>query len=235
MRTTLRDRGKPLPLTYRWWISRQLRRPSGWFGRHVIAPRFQRLNLRINQSTLDALDLAPDDSVLEVGFGPGDLMDSLLARVPEGFVTGADFSADMAALCRRRFSDDIARGRVRVEQADVMHLPFDDGSFTKACTVNTVYFWTDLVSAFGELGRVLVPGGRVAVSFSPRETMEPLGVDRSVFTLRDPDEVASALHAAGLGACDVTRGAGPSGEFVCLIAHKPVVGRPTRVSARQST
>lgn len=209
-----------MPLTFRWLVSRQLRRPSGWFGRHVIAPRFTTLNAAINEATLLALELEPDDRVVEVGFGPGDLIAAVLERVPEGRVAGADFSADMVSVSRRRFRDQIAAGRVRIEQADVVGLPFDDAEFTKACTVNTVYFWPDLTAAFREIGRVLAEGASFVVSFSPRETMEGLGVAEDVFTLRDPEEVEAALAAAGFETREVRAGTGPSGEFVSVIARR---------------
>jgi SAM-dependent methyltransferase len=205
---------------WRWLISRQLRRPSGWFGRTVIAGRFRSLNVWINEATLEALDLALDDRVIEIGFGPGELLGAMLDRVPDGVVAGADFSRDMVSLCRRRFRGQIAAGRARVEQADVVSLPFDDAWFTKACTVNTVYFWPDLAAAFSEIGRVLAPGARLVVAFTPRSTMESFGVDRDVFTLRDPDEVQAALDGAGFAPSEVRAGAGPSGEFVSVVARK---------------
>jgi len=205
---------------WRWLISRQLRRPSGWFGRTVIAGRFRSLNVWINEATLDALDLTPDDRVLEVGFGPGELLAAMLDRVPDGVVGGADFSRDMVSLCRRRFRGEIASGRARVEHADVASLPFEHASFTKACTINTVYFWPDLAAAFREIGRVLAPGATFVVAFTPRTTMESFGVARDVFTLRDPEEVQAALDDAGFAPSEVRAGVGPNGEFVCVVARK---------------
>lgn len=83
------------------FIASQLRKPSGLFGRVVISNRLKRLNAAINQATLTALALEPYDRVLEVGFGPGELMSRMAPLVPAGSISGVDFSRDMVALCEK--------------------------------------------------------------------------------------------------------------------------------------
>ena len=54
-------------------------------------------NLARNRWTVDLLDLAPEDHVLELGPGPGVTLGVILERVPAGFVVGVDHSATMIA------------------------------------------------------------------------------------------------------------------------------------------
>ena len=202
-------------------MARQLRKPSGLFGRFVLPRRLSRINVPLNEATLAALDLQPDDRVLEVGFGPGDLIARIEPLVPCGSVSGADFSPEMVALCAKRFSDATRSGRVHLECASAEALPFGDGCFTKACTVNTLYFWSDPAVALVEFGRVLAESGRLVLTFSPRATMQSLVVAEHGFTLYDPDEIRVLLQDAGFGDINMIPGEGPHGEFICATAVKP--------------
>jgi SAM-dependent methyltransferase len=201
------------------FLASQLRKPSGLFGRFVIPNRLSRVNVAINESTLTALALEPDDHVLEVGFGPGDLISRMAPLVPAGSVSGVDFSSAMVALCAKRFAAEMRKGRVELRCATAEALPYRDGLFTKACTVNTVYFWSDPAVPLREFRRVLVDGGRLVLSFSPRDTMQDLPVAQHGFTLYDPAEIRSLLGDAGFETVELVSGEGPRGGFICAIAE----------------
>ena len=62
-------------------------------------------------------------------------------------------------------------------------------------TVNTVYFWPDLVLALREVRRVLAPGGRLVIGIRDGSVMQR--VSPEVFTLRTPNELKSAIETAG--------------------------------------
>jgi SAM-dependent methyltransferase len=63
-----------------------------------------------------------------------------------------------------RFADSVTAGRLRLHVGDVGRLPPADGAVDHVLTVNTVYFWSDLGAAFGEVRRVLAPGGPLVVA-----------------------------------------------------------------------
>ena len=77
----------------------------------------------------------------------------------------------------------------------------DDDRKRRVLTVNTVYFWPDLAPAFAELHRVLAPGGRIVIGIRDGSVMER--VDKAVFTLRPPQEIAGALGSAGFTGAQV--------------------------------
>jgi ubiquinone/menaquinone biosynthesis C-methylase UbiE len=201
------------------FVGSQVRRPSGLVGRLLIRV-LNRGNAPMNALTVELLDLAPADRVLEVGFGGGDLINRMVPVITRGRISGADFSPEMAVLCTRRFGALVQAGRVDLACASVDHLPYPSGAFTKACTVNTIYFWPDPVAALGELRRTLEPGGRLVVCFNPRATAQKLPYTRHGFTLYDADQVRHLLEEARFRDVRLVAGSTRLGPFMCAVGTR---------------
>ncbi len=197
------------------FIAGQLRKPSGIFGRVVVSRVLNRGNRPMNELTLRLLGPAPDDRVLEIGFGGGDLIARVAPVLTAGRLVGADFSPEMTAICAKRFAAWIREGRVELHCASVDALPFADASFTKACTVNTIYFWPDPPAALREILRTLRPGGRLVVAFNPPSTAGKLPYTKHGFTLYEPEAVAALLRDAGFQDVGTTPGTTRLGDFFC--------------------
>jgi SAM-dependent methyltransferase len=173
-------------------LSRQLSHPSGAGGK-VVARLMNRGNRDLNDRAIARLDVRPGERVLDLGFGGGLTFPALWER--GATVVGIDRSVDMVAGARARFAAEVATGRLELHAGDVGRLPLADASVDRVLTVNTVYFWADLVTALREIHRVLAPGGRLVVAI--RDMVVMRGLDPAVFTLRKPDELAAALRDAG--------------------------------------
>ena len=70
-------------------------------------------------------------------------------------------------------------------------------TFERALAANSVYFWDDPVAVFRELRRVLIPGGRLAVSLRTRAKMEDLPITLAGYTHYEPEEVQRLAQRAG--------------------------------------
>ena len=114
----------------------------------------------------------PGDRVLDAACGTGDLAVAD-HRAGAASVTGLDFSPRMLARARRK-----APGLEWVE-GDLLALPFPDDTFDAATVGFGVRNVADLELALRELGRVLRPGGRLAVL----EITQPRGLLRPFFGL----------------------------------------------------
>ncbi len=173
-------------------LSRQLSEPSGLGGK-LVARGMNRGNAAMNADALDNLALVADSRVLEIGFGGGATLPKLLAVAAH--VTGIDRAEDMVEAASRRHDDEISAGRLRLDAGDISSLPYEDGSFDRVLTVNTVYFWPDLHDALEEVRRVTAPGGEIVIGIRDPSVMQK--VDRSIFTVREPEEVRDAVESAG--------------------------------------
>lgn len=151
-------------------LSRQLGRPSGWFGRRVMGQLLNKGNQRFLDDAVQTLAPKSGERIVDVGFGGGRALDRIRGRVAPARPAGVEISTVMIEQGRARWGDD-----VELHLADVAAMPFQDASFDGLLSVNTIYFWPDPAAALREIRRVLRPGGRVV-----------LGVRRNAFLLLSP-------------------------------------------------
>jgi SAM-dependent methyltransferase len=192
-------------------LSRQLRCPTGIEG-VAVSEAMTHLNARMNQVAFEHLDAGPADRVLEIGFGPGSLIDQLLLK--SSYVAGLDLSPTMVVETRRRFG-----ARAKACCGNALAIPIKANAFTRICTVNTVYFWEDLRQVFLECRRVLCSEGGLVVCFNAGYELEKDSWDLFGFTPYREDEVIVALRSAGFTDIDCRMDRDPEqGEFFCLRA-----------------
>ena len=202
------------------FIAGQLRKPSGWFGKVVMARLLNRFNAPMNTQALGLLGVQPADRVLEVGFGGGELLGRLAAHATDGQVVGVDFAPEMVERGERRYRALVEAGRVAFRCADIAALPYPDAHFTKVCTNNTLYFWDDPARVLAELHRVLAPGGVLVIGFAPRQELESRPFVAYGFTLYDADEVGQMMEKAGFGDVRIEPGAVGKHTFFCGVGTK---------------
>jgi SAM-dependent methyltransferase len=114
--------------------------------------------------TADLIAVAPGESVLDLGCGPGELAMSLARRVgPNGRVAGIDLSKALVAGARRK----ARRAGLAIDYrvASVEALPFADASVDVVVSSLVMHHLAPevLARAVREIRRVLKPGGRVFV------------------------------------------------------------------------
>ncbi|MDF0643917.1 MAG: class I SAM-dependent methyltransferase [Nitrospira sp.] len=107
----------------------------------------------------ERLGLAPGCRVLDVGCGSGQV--ALIAAKDGLGVTGVDIASNLIARARARAQ---AEGlEVRFEQGDAESLSFEDGSFDAVVSLIGAMFAPRPEVVAGELLRVCVPGGTIAM------------------------------------------------------------------------
>lgn len=117
------------------------------------------------RSAIASLGLPPASRGLDVGCGIG-LQTMLLAAAigPAGHVSGIDVCPEFAAYARRAAECSGLHDRTSFQAADMNDLPFEDGAFDWAWSVDCVgYHPSDPLPPLRELQRVVKRGGTVAI------------------------------------------------------------------------
>jgi len=128
-----------------------------------IAPRYDALNrllsLGLDQHwrrlALETVGLGPGDVLVDVACGTGDLAERAAACGARA--VGVDFARAMLGGARARSRS------LPLVQGDAAALPFASGSATVITCGFALRNFTSLPDALAEMGRVLAPGGRLAL------------------------------------------------------------------------
>ncbi|MDO5082512.1 MAG: class I SAM-dependent methyltransferase [Arachnia propionica] len=179
-------------------VAAQLRCPHGEIGKQFGQVMNLR-NLTMIVEALAQLDIHDGSRVLEVGCGNGGLLGHILSLAKGVRYAGVEISADMVEAAQAFNAPFLAAGLAEYVLLDdaTEGLPFPEDSFDRALSVNTVYFQEDLGCWLGEMRRVLVPSGRLCLTFAERAFMRSLAFTRDGFHLVDGDEVVSVAGAQG--------------------------------------
>src|SRR5262245_15927887 len=147
---------------------------SGFFfliaGVHVWSSRIAKLQVR--DRLLDALDIADDDRVLDVGCGRGLMAIGAAKRLKSGKATGVDIwngqdlSGNSAEAAKDNAKLEGVADRVRIENGDARKLVYPDNHYDVVVSTLCVHNIGDRDGrdqAVKEMWRVLKPGGRLAI------------------------------------------------------------------------
>jgi SAM-dependent methyltransferase len=139
-------------------------------GHHESVLRSHRWRTAENSAAFLLPHLAPGQSLLDVGCGPGTITIDLAARVAPGRVVGVDAAAEVVEQARAAIAADVS-GNVEFAVGDVFALDYEDGAFDVVHAHQVLQHLTDPVAALREMRRVRAPDGVVAVRDSDYEAM----------------------------------------------------------------
>jgi SAM-dependent methyltransferase len=182
------------PLSFRWGAQ-----PQEWTTYQETAVR------PLYEAVFDQLGLTAGTRLLDVGCGAG--LAARLGASRGARVWGLDASDALLEIARSR----VPEGEFRL--GDMAALPYAEASFDVVTGFNSFQFATDLVAVFGQVKRVIRPGGSVAVAVwgRPEECESAATVNaisrlvpdprlgvRGPFALSVTGVVEAALTQAGL-------------------------------------
>jgi SAM-dependent methyltransferase len=169
------------------------------------------------EAVLAAAAPAAGERVLDIGCGTGWMTRAAARAVGDGHAVGVDISEMLVERARAKAAaEGVTNAAFTV--ADAQDHAFDPNSFEAAISRFGIMFFADTVAAFANVGRALVPGGRLAfatwqdlllndwilVPFGAMATHvgvpeQPDPGAPGPWSLADPDRVRSVLGAAGFG------------------------------------
>ncbi|MDV7699505.1 class I SAM-dependent methyltransferase [Chryseobacterium soli] len=167
-------------------LAQHLANPQGEKGIEI-GEMMNATNIGMTLESIRTLLIEDNEHVLEIGHGNAGHLKSILSVANNIQYTGIDISETMHQEAK-------SLNKAFENQADFVlyegkKLPFQDKTFDKICTVNTVYFWEEPVEFLNEIYRVLKDNGTFVLTFGQRDFMETLPFTEYNFTLYNNDEM----------------------------------------------
>jgi len=120
---------------------------------------------------VDLMDVQPNDSVLEVGCGPGYAAELICQRLQTGKLFAIDRSESGVDRTKRRCAKHVEAGRLTVRQIDLATLRVPVKRLNKAFAFNVNLFWVrDCQDEVALLHDRVVPGGAVYLFYEARQS-----------------------------------------------------------------
>ncbi len=162
----------------------------------------------INATLVEMVAPTDGEQVLDIGAGMGPGVLEACDRIGDGRVFAVDPSPLMRGVMSMRRMARRLGGRLVVLKGKAEELPLETASIDAAWSINCVHHWGDDQKACQELGRVIRPGGRLALldeQFGDPTHPRHDSVDHSrhgqpgFFHEIDTERLAGLLGEAGFG------------------------------------
>ncbi len=171
-------------------LARNLAHPEGEKGIEI-GEMMNATNIGMTLESIKAMLIEDNEHILEIGHGNAGHVKSILNRAQNIRYMGIDISGTMYNEAKKM--NELFRDQTDFVLYDGEKLPFEDKTFDKIFTVNTVYFWKQPVDYLNEIYRVLKKTGTFVLTFGQRDFMEKLPFTKFDFTLYNTDEMEETV------------------------------------------
>ena len=198
----------------------QTRKPEGFLGKLMVGS-MNPGHAKLADWSMSVLTADGPKEILEIGCGGGRNAGELLRRFPKAKVTAIDYSPVSVKKAAKTNRKQIEAGRCAVQQGNVSKLLFAAGRFDLAAAFETVYFWPGLENCFGQVARVLKPGGVFWIVNESDGTDETsLKYEKLIDGMKcyTAEQLEAALRAAGFSEVRVERH--PEKPWIAMMAKK---------------
>ncbi len=176
------------------YIGGQFGNPQGFMGK-IVCLIMNIINRPMYIKTASALRLNENSKLLDIGYGNGYLL-NLIYKKYKCNLYGIDISDDMMTLAKKRNSQAMAEGRLKLSVGDCCNIGYKSDFFDAVTSINTVYFWADMVKGLQEIRRCLKSGGCFFNVVYTKEWLDKLEYTKD-FKKYSPAELVQAGYNAG--------------------------------------
>lgn len=174
-------------------LAAQLSCPSGEQGiklGHIM----NMSNLSVILNGITNLQIQPQDSILELGYGNGGLLSYILSLADNIKYTGLEVSATMHQEAVKLNQPYLDANMAYYQLYDGTVIPFLEQTFDKILTVNTLYFWQKPRLLLENICRVLKSTGLFCLTFCDKNFMQTLPFIEYGFQLYDIPDIKQLTH-----------------------------------------
>lgn len=138
------------------FMDEQLRTEFNEWARAGKGESMERGHRPVGEQAIARMRVEANSRVLDVGCGSGWATRLLADYAFDGRVTGIDISDEMVELARE---SSASYKNVDFEVASAEQLPFETSEFTRAFSMESLYYYRNIPKALAEIHRVMKPGG----------------------------------------------------------------------------
>jgi len=117
------------------------------------------INQRQYKAILDNINLGHNDIILDIGFVNGYFINKLFKKNIPINIYGIEISNYMVNNVSKKYKKYVENSLLKLSLENIANTSFENGTFNKIYTINTIYFWNDLEKCFSEIKRILKPNG----------------------------------------------------------------------------
>lgn len=179
------------------FIAQQFRKPAGFFG-SIVGKLMAKGNLPAIKETIQRLGIVDNDTILEIGYGPGLGIFEILSNNSKCTMKGIDFSDLMFKVASKKNSVFTQSKRLELLKGDFLIYGLPSKSFSKVFGVNVIYFWPNLSAAAAKIKTILKPSGKAVLYMAHKDDLVKIGFTKTdVFSKYDIETVLAAFRKTG--------------------------------------
>ena len=178
-------------------MAKNFRNPNG-FGGKISTKIMNIINQKQYKAILENINLEPNNTILDIGFGNGYLIKKLFKKNTSINVYGIEISEDMVKTATKRNKQSINNGKLKLSLENINRTLFDNNIFDKICTINTFYFWDDYGECFSEIKRILKPDGIFLNAIYSKDFLDKIVYSKYGFNKYTINEVENITKNNGM-------------------------------------
>ncbi|UUF16056.1 MULTISPECIES: class I SAM-dependent methyltransferase [Flavobacterium] len=174
-------------------IASQLKHPTGEKGIEM-ANMMNETNINMTHHSIQNLNISKENKILELGHGNAGHVEFLFEQAENLKYYGLEMSELMFQEARQINRNFVSQKQAFFSLYDGDKIPFEDESFDKIFTVNTIYFWQKPEELLLEIYRVLQPNGNFCITFAQEDFMKQLPFTQFEFELYSTEKAQQLIE-----------------------------------------
>ncbi|MWB96726.1 methyltransferase domain-containing protein [Flavobacterium sp. GA093] len=173
-------------------IASQLKHPTGEKGIEM-ANMMHETNINMTRHSFLNLNIKGGNTILELGHGNAGHVAFIFEQAENLKYYGLEMSELMFQEARQINRNFVSQKQAFFSLYDGNKIPFEDESFDKIVTVNTIYFWQEPEKLLSEIYRVLSQNGVFCITFAEESFMKQLPFTQFEFELYSTEKAQQLI------------------------------------------
>lgn len=173
-------------------IASQLKHPTGEKGIEM-GNMMNETNINMTYHSIQNLHITAGNTILELGHGNAGHVAFIFEQAENIKYYGLEMSELMFQEARQINRNFVSQKQAFFSIYDGNTIPFQEASFDKIFTVNTIYFWQEPEKLLSEIYRVLKPKGILCITFAEESFMKQLPFTQFEFELYSTEKAEELI------------------------------------------